>query len=118
MLITFKSVCVVSRDCRALPCIDDCTIDTIVNGDGRRVDESGRQGLGVHVGDRCGQTRGGGGEEEYCTLLHIDCTAGQKAILGHLFGGLCVLHVIFSKQGDAYDAFCSQSFGMARFEDD
>jgi hypothetical protein len=95
-----------------------------VNSDCRGVDEGDRQDLAVHfwlagnVKDRRSLARGGGGsgEEENCELLYIDCTAGQKAILGRLFGGLCVLHVIFSKQGDAYDAFCSQSFGMADLE--
>jgi hypothetical protein len=70
--------------------------------------------LARNVEDGRGQTSRGSGEEGNRELMHIDCTAGQKAIFGHFFGDLCVLHALFSKQGDAHDAYFVASLSVWR----
>ncbi|KAI5253503.1 putative siderophore esterase IroE-like protein [Aureobasidium subglaciale] len=38
-----------------------------------------------------------------------DIEIGEEAIFGHSFGGLCVLHALFSKKGGAFDAYFAAS---------
>lgn len=38
-----------------------------------------------------------------------DVETGEEAIFGHSFGGLCVLHSLFSKKGGAFDAYFAAS---------
>jgi predicted alpha/beta superfamily hydrolase len=51
-------------------------------------------------------------EEEVRPLVRkqfADVSIGKEAIFGHSFGGLCVLHALFSKQGGAFDAYFAAS---------
>lgn len=38
-----------------------------------------------------------------------DISIGKEAIFGHSFGGLCVLHALFSKRGGVFDAYFAAS---------
>jgi predicted alpha/beta superfamily hydrolase len=38
-----------------------------------------------------------------------DISIGKEAIFGHSFGGLCVLHALFGKEGGAFDAYFAAS---------
>ncbi|CAD0113109.1 unnamed protein product [Aureobasidium uvarum] len=38
-----------------------------------------------------------------------DVSIGEEAIFGHSFGGLCVLHAMFSKRGGSFDAYFAAS---------
>jgi predicted alpha/beta superfamily hydrolase len=38
-----------------------------------------------------------------------DISIGKEAVFGHSFGGLCVLHALFSKQGGVFDAYFAAS---------
>ena len=38
-----------------------------------------------------------------------DVSIGEEAIFGHSFGGLCVLHALFSKRGGVFDAYFAAS---------
>lgn len=38
-----------------------------------------------------------------------DVSIGKEAIFGHSFGGLCVLHALFSRQGGIFDAYFAAS---------
>jgi predicted alpha/beta superfamily hydrolase len=51
-------------------------------------------------------------EEEVRSLVRkqfADVSIGKEAVFGHSFGGLCVLHALFSRQGGAFDAYFAAS---------